>query len=82
VKGGVIIPQRCVGEFQGISFVYVVQDGKVSRRNISIQGIYRDYFLIGEGLAEGEKVVFEGIQKVSDGMEVEAEITEFQSKFN
>jgi multidrug efflux pump subunit AcrA (membrane-fusion protein) len=41
-----------------------------------------DLWLIKEGLKPGDKVVLEGLQKVSEGMEVKPDITVFKSKTN
>lgn len=80
---GLLVPQRCVSEFQGKHNVMVVADSnKVEQRSVQIQGPYKDYFLIGDGLKEGEKVVFEGLQKIKNGSVVNPETIEFESQFD
>ncbi len=81
-KDRLLVPQSCVGELQGKEFVYVVADGgTVERRNVTIEGFYKDYFLIKGDVTANEQVVFEGLQKVSNGVVVEAVLTQFESQY-
>ncbi len=76
-----IVPQRCVRELQGKYSVYIVnQENKVENRQIDVSGFYQDYYVVSSGLNAGDKVVFEGIQKVIPGMLVSPEIVEFKSQ--
>ncbi len=76
-----IVPQRCVRELQGKYSVYIVnQENKIESRQIDVSGFYQDYYVISSGLNAGDKVVFEGIQKVVPGMQVSPEIVEFKSQ--
>ncbi len=81
VKDAKLIPQRAVTEIQGQSFVYVVGEGnKLSRVLVNIEGVYKDYFVVSEGLNEGDKLVLEAVQRVAEGMLVSPVVAEFQSK--
>lgn len=72
VKEGILIPQRCVAELQGFFSVFVVEEGnKVERREVKIGPKIGGSWLITEGLKPGEKVVYEGLQLVRDGVIVE-----------
>ena len=72
VKDGILIPQRCVIEMQGTFSVYVVgQENKIQAKEIKAGPKIGEFWLIKEGLKPGEKVVYEGLQKVQDGMVVE-----------
>jgi membrane fusion protein (multidrug efflux system) len=72
VKGGILIPQRCVTELQGQYKVYVVNESnKVEERDVSMGAKVESYWLILEGLEAGEKVVYEGLQMIGDGILVE-----------
>ncbi len=76
-----IVPQRCVRELQGKYSVYIVnQENKIESRQIDVSSFYQDYYVISSGLNAGDKVVFEGIQKVIPGMQVSPEIVEFKSQ--
>jgi membrane fusion protein (multidrug efflux system) len=68
VNGGILIPQRCVVELQGLYSVYVVDAEKtIQKRDIDTGPKVGQFWLITEGLAPGEKVVYEGLQTVSEG---------------
>jgi membrane fusion protein (multidrug efflux system) len=71
VKDGILIPQRCVMELQGLYNVYVVNaDNTAEIREITVGPKVGADWLITEGLKPGEKVVYEGLQKVRDGAAV------------
>jgi membrane fusion protein (multidrug efflux system) len=73
VKDGILIPQRCVMELQGLHNVYVVTaDDTVENREITVGPKVGSNWLITEGLKPGERVVYEGLQKVRDGIKVNA----------
>lgn len=81
-EAGLLIPQRCVSEFQGQYNVMLVGDSsKVEQRTIEIIGPYKDYFLVKSGLVEGDQIVFEGLQKVRDGIQIEPETIQFESQY-
>ncbi len=77
VKDGILIPQRCVIELQGTFTVYVVgAENKIQAKEVKVGPKIKSFWLIREGLKAGEKVVYEGLQKVKDGTVVEAEVKE------
>lgn len=81
VKGGILIPQRCVVELQGMYSVYVVDDGnKIQTRQVKVGPKIKQFWLISEGLKPGDQVVYEGLQKVKDGLIVKPKVKEIQSK--
>jgi len=68
VKDGILIPQRCVTELQGLYSVYVIDNSdKVEQREVKAGSKVKQFWLILEGLKPGEKVVYEGLQKVKAG---------------
>jgi len=68
VKNGILIPQRCVTELQGLNSVFVVDNSnKVENREVKVGTKIKQFWLIREGLKSGEKIVYEGLQKVKDG---------------
>jgi len=74
VEDGILIPQRCVNEFQGRFNVFIVNDNDVIEiRRVTIGGTFEDKFFIREGLEAGERLVYEGLQKVSEGIKVNVE---------
>ena len=79
-KDGILIPQRCIVELQGTYSVFVVDDNnKVDTREIKVGSKVQSLQMVTEGLKLGEKVVYEGLQKVKDGMTVQPTITETES---
>jgi len=75
VKDGILVPQRSVVELQGLYRVYVVNDqNKVQERQIKVGPTFDSRWLVLDGLKSGERIVYEGLQKVSDGAAVRAEI--------
>ncbi|MCP4268522.1 MAG: efflux RND transporter periplasmic adaptor subunit [Candidatus Brocadiaceae bacterium] len=78
-KGALLVPQRCVMELQGQYSVYTVNDSnKVESRQIVVGERIADLWLIEEGLNASEKVVIEGLQYVSSGVEIKPVLTEFK----
>jgi len=71
VKDGILIPQRCITELQGMYQVYVVNDkNQIEMRKVTTGSKIKDFWLIRDGLGPGEKVVYEGLQKVKEGSTV------------
>jgi len=80
VKEGILIPQRCVVELQGLYSVYVVGDGdKIQARTVKVGPKIKQFWLITEGLKPGERIVYEGLQKVKDGIIVKPTLKEIES---
>jgi membrane fusion protein (multidrug efflux system) len=79
-KDGILVPQRCVVELQGTYNVYVVGDGdKIEIRNVKTGPKIKQFWLITEGLKPGEHIVYEGLQRVKDGMVVKPTVKEIES---
>ena len=71
LKGGILIPQRAVQELQGMYQVAVVKpDQTIEIRAIQTGERVGNQWVVTQGLAAGETIVVEGIQKVSPGMKV------------
>jgi membrane fusion protein (multidrug efflux system) len=68
VEDGILIPQRCVTELQGFYSVFVVDgSNRIKRREVKVGPRIKQFWLVTEGLTSGERVVYEGLQKVRDG---------------
>jgi len=73
-KGALLVPQRAVSELQGTYHVAVVdKDNKVSIRNVEPGSRVGNLWIIEKGLEPNERVVVEGLQKVRDGVVVNAQ---------
>ena len=80
IKDGILIPQRCVMELQGLYNVFVVDaENKIVTREISAGPKVGSFWLIEKGLKPGEKVVYEGLQKVKEGMTVNPTVADLKS---
>jgi membrane fusion protein (multidrug efflux system) len=79
VEDGILIPQRCVIELQGTYSVFVVDESnKAQTREVKAGPKIEAFWLILEGLEPGERVVYEGLQKVREGAVVNPTLTEVQ----
>jgi membrane fusion protein (multidrug efflux system) len=71
VDDGILIPQRCVSELQGLFSVAVVDaSGKVKKRDVHLGPKIDSNWLVLSGLQPGEKVIYEGLQRTVSGMVV------------
>jgi membrane fusion protein, multidrug efflux system len=67
------VPQAAVQVNQAGPYVLVVgADDKVAARGVTLGAMQGARVVVEEGLADGERVIVEGIQKVRPGMTVEA----------
>jgi membrane fusion protein (multidrug efflux system) len=79
VENAIQIPQRCVMELQGTYSVYVVDaENKVELRTIDAGPKINNFWLILSGLQAGEKIVYEGLQKVRAGATIDPVVTDVQ----
>jgi membrane fusion protein (multidrug efflux system) len=78
-KEGILIPQRAVTELQGMNRVFVVaENDTVQERKVKLGPKIDNLWLVQEGIKPGERVIFEGIQKIADGIVVKPVKTEFK----
>lgn len=70
-QAALLVPQRSVREMQGVQQVGIVgDDGKVSMRVVTPGPSFESLRVIEKGVAKGERVIVEGLQKVREGMTV------------
>lgn len=70
-SGGLLLPNRAVQiANDGQRFVWVVEDGKASRRMVTIGDLSSNGVLVSSGLNGGEQVIVDGTLKVSEGTQV------------
>jgi membrane fusion protein (multidrug efflux system) len=81
IRDGLMIPQRCAQELQGNFNVFVVNDkNEVEYRKIEVGGTYQtSYLIVTSGLNPGEMVVYEGLQKVKNGIMVNPVVLDISS---
>lgn len=71
VDDAVLVPQKAVFEVQDKNFVYIVDGGnKVRTRPFVPQSRVDQMYVVKSGLKPGDRVVYEGIQRLRDGMAI------------
>lgn len=74
VNDAIVIPQRAVFENLAKRYVYVVDEDDVAhQREIVVQNVIEDLFVIKEGVGVDDRIVLEGIRQIRDGEKVECE---------
>ena len=69
----ITVPERAIVALQGKTFVWVMgSDGKVTQRPVTTGEQVGNVFIINEGLKAGEKIVVEGVNKLREGIPVNA----------
>jgi membrane fusion protein (multidrug efflux system) len=69
--GALLVPQRAVQELQGLYSVAVVgADNKVAFRSVKVGSKVDSSWVIEDGLKPGERVIVEGLQRVTEGATV------------
>jgi membrane fusion protein (multidrug efflux system) len=80
IPNALLVPQRAVKQFQGVSSVFVVEaDSTVQEITVELGPTYKDYWVVNRGLKSDQKVVYEGILKVASGAKVRIKEEEFKS---
>lgn len=71
VEKALLLPQKSVFEIQDKNYVYVVdKDNKVRMKSFVPRTRLSHFYIIQSGLQEGERIVYEGVQSLRDGMEI------------
>ncbi|WP_442591134.1 efflux RND transporter periplasmic adaptor subunit [Pedobacter sp. AW31-3R] len=70
----ILVPQSSTVEVQDKTFVFTVDaSNKVSKQPITIQGTSGVNYLIKDGLKAGDRIVFDGIDKLKEGDTIQPE---------
>lgn len=64
---GLVVPEQALVPERGKVYVFVLTDGRIARREVTIGRRVPGEVEITQGVAAGERVVIEGTQKVRDG---------------
>ena len=82
VKDGLIIPQRCVKEIQGVYQVYVVSDSSsVEVKEVKLGAKVGSMWLVESGLNPKDKIVYEGLMLVKPGQKIAPKLVEVPKEF-
>jgi hypothetical protein len=72
-KGVLVVPERALVSVQGTYSLGVVgPDSKVHLKRVELGATSRGLRVVTSGVAEGDSVVVDGVQKISDGATVDA----------
>ncbi len=74
-NGQWVVPKSAVAVNAGRDVVWVVGNGKVERRAVTVAATFNDESTISAGLAAGESVVLNPSEKLTDGTAVTVETT-------
>lgn len=71
VNDAVIIPQKAVFEIQDKNFVFVVnQNNTVRMKSFEPKTKMNEFIIVQSGLADGDTIVYEGVQNIRDGIQI------------
>ena len=83
LKNAIVIPQKATYEIQDKKYVFIVdKNNKVSSREITITGEVPDLYVVKTGLAETDKILLEGVQKVKENDKINFEFQSPQTVIN
>ncbi|WP_425550369.1 efflux RND transporter periplasmic adaptor subunit [Chryseobacterium ginsengisoli] len=72
LKNALIIPQKATYEIQDQKYVFVIdKNGVAKSRNIKVAYELPDVYVVASGLATGDQILLEGVQKVKDDQKVQ-----------
>ncbi len=76
-KNALLIPQKATFEIQDRIYVYVVDaNNKVKSKEITTKNRLTHYYILDSGLSEKDKIIYEGIQEVKEGMSIKPELVD------
>ncbi len=76
-KNALIIPQKATFEIQDKMYVYVIdKTNKVRIKPITTNSRMPHFYIVDSGLSSDDKIIYEGIQNIKDGMTVDPQFVE------
>lgn len=80
INNALIVPQKSTYEIQDKTYVFVLDNNnQVYSRSFVPKTRYSDFYIIQSGLLKGDKVVYEGIQKLKEGMQIKPQLMPLDS---
>ncbi|MEQ8286105.1 efflux RND transporter periplasmic adaptor subunit [Thalassospira sp.] len=77
IEGAFLVPQKAVMRRpDGSAYVYVVGDGKVVSKDITIEQSQGQDWLVSAGVEDGDQLIVDGIQRIGPGAPVAAQPVE------
>jgi len=82
VENGLVIPQRCVKEIQGVYQVMVANaNNEIEARQVKLGPKIGSSWLVTDGLKENENIVFEGLMLARPGTKITPKLVEVPKEF-
>jgi RND family efflux transporter MFP subunit len=79
-ENALIIPQKATFEVQDRMYVYVLDNNnKVKTKAITSNHRMQHFYIVDKGLDEDDKIIYEGVQNLRDGMTVKPTFMEMNS---
>ncbi len=79
----VLVPQKAAFDIQDKTYVYVLDErNRVKMRAFKPEARLGRYYLVGEGLKPGDRVVVEGVQSLRDGAQVTPRVVAMSQLLN
>ncbi|MFN9582603.1 MAG: efflux RND transporter periplasmic adaptor subunit [Bacteroidota bacterium] len=76
LKQARLVPQKSVLEIQDKYYVFLVDKNNVATmKSFTSAGRYTDYFIVHSGLNANDKIIYEGIQNVTEGSVIKPQPT-------
>lgn len=83
LHGVVLVPQKATFELQDKRMVYAVDSsGTIRSQKVITGGSSGPFFVVGEGLKRGDKILFEGIDKVRENQVIIPQLLKTDSIYN
>ncbi len=80
LKNAMMVPQKAVFEIQDKNYVFVVDENNEVRMQSFVPKLrFSHYYIVASGLESGDRIVYEGIQSVRDGMKINPEPVKMDS---
>ena len=74
LKDAMMVPQKAVFEIQDKNYVFIVdENNEVHMQSFVPKLRFSHYYIVASGLKPGDRIVYEGIQGVRDGMKINPE---------
>ncbi|MCP9763650.1 efflux RND transporter periplasmic adaptor subunit [Lacihabitans soyangensis] len=82
-QNATIIPQKSTFEIQDRTYVFVLNaKNEIKTRAVSINARIPHFFIINNGLSLTDRIIFEGVQNLKDGMIVKPELVNLMDEYN
>lgn len=81
IKNAIILPQKASFEIQDRNYVYIVNgDSTVSAKSFTPRTRFSHYYIIENGLSVGDKVVYEGLHNLREGMKIQPNLISIEEE--